>query len=83
MTNSYPKWGPLAESANGSTYYWLVFSSTRLGNPQLYITSVVKTGATIATYGSIYLWNQPASENNHTPACGDYTFKVPPVIIPK
>lgn len=82
VTNSWPKWGPTALSANGSTYYWLVFSSTRsvAGNPQLYITSVVETGGTIATHGSIYLWNQPATEGNHTPAWD--TFKVPPVPPP-
>jgi WD40-like Beta Propeller Repeat len=78
ITNSWPKWGPAALQANGSTYYWLVFSSTRsaAGNPQLYITSVVVTGDAVHTHGSIYLWNQPADENNHTPAWD--TFKVPP-----
>jgi hypothetical protein len=82
VTNSWPKWGPTALVGNGSTYYWLVFSSTRSsgGNPQLYITSVVQTGSTIATHGSLYLWNQPATENNHTPAWD--TFKVPPVPPP-
>jgi hypothetical protein len=76
VTNSWPKWGPTALSANGSTYYWLVFSSTRSAamNPQLYITSVVLTGSQIETHGSLYLWNQPATENNHTPAWD--TFKV-------
>lgn len=82
MTNSWPKWGPTALTANGSTYYWLVFSSTRsdAGNPQLYITSIVESGGKIATHGSIYLWNQPATENNHTPAWD--TFKVPKVPPP-
>jgi Tol biopolymer transport system component len=77
ITNSWPKWGPVALQADASTYYWLVFSSTRPGNPQLYITAVVEKGGKIATYGSIYLWNQPATENNHTPAWD--TFKgLPP-----
>jgi hypothetical protein len=88
VTNSWPKWGPTALMGNGSTYYWLVFSSTRYdglftgapGGPQLFITSVVRTGSKIATHGSLYLWNQPASENNHTPAWD--TFKVPPVPPP-
>ena len=77
ITNSWPQWGPVAQQALGSTYYWLVFSSTRSTamNPQLYVTSVVQTGTKIATHGSIYLWNQPATENNHTPAWD--TFKVP------
>jgi hypothetical protein len=78
ITNSWPKWGPVALQANGSTYYWLVFSSTRStgGLPQLFITSVVVTAGKVATHGSIYLWNQPATEGNHTPAWD--TFKVPP-----
>jgi hypothetical protein len=79
ITNSWPKWGPAALQANGSTYYWLVFSSTRSpgGLPQLFITGVVVTGTKVETHGSIYLWNQPATEGNHTPAWD--TFKVPPV----
>jgi hypothetical protein len=84
ITNSWPKWGPVAQQANGSTYYWLVFSSTRSpgGLPQLFITSVVVTGKKVATHGAIYLWNQPATEGNHTPAWD--TFKVPPAGgIPK
>jgi hypothetical protein len=81
VTNSWPKWGPTALMGNGNTYYWLVFSSTRgAGNPQLFITSVVQTGSQIATHGALYLWNQPATENNHTPAWD--TFKVPPVPPP-
>jgi len=78
VTNSWPKWGPTVLQANGSAYYWLVFSSTRStsGDPQLYITSVVQTGSTIATHGSLYLWNQPPTENNHTPAWD--TFQVQP-----
>lgn len=28
------------------------------------------------TYASIYLWNQPENENNHTPAWD--VFKIPP-----
>jgi hypothetical protein len=78
VTNSWPKWGPVAQSANGSTYYWLVFSSTRdaAQNPQLYVTGVVVTGTKVETHGAIYLWNQPSTENNHTPAWD--TFNVPP-----
>lgn len=78
VTNSWPKWAPQATAADdGKTYYFLIFSSTRGdgGNPQLYITGVVRDGAKINTYSSIYLWNQPPAENNHTPAW-DY-FKIP------
>ena len=80
LGNSWPKWGPTALQANGNTYYWLIFSSKRLDPkaPQLYITSVVqKADGSLETHGSIYLWNQPVSEQNHTPAWD--TFKVPPV----
>jgi Tol biopolymer transport system component len=79
LGNSWPKWGPTALRANGNTYYWLIFSSKRLSPtiPQLYITSVVEhADGSLETHGAIYLWNQPATEQNHTPAWD--TFKVPP-----
>lgn len=80
VTNSWPKWAPSATTtADGRTFYWTVFSSTRdeNGNPQLYVSPVVvdKQGK-ITTYAALYLWNQPASENNHTPAWD--VFKIPP-----
>jgi hypothetical protein len=80
ITNSWGKWGPTAYQANGSTYYWLVFSSKRSGAgvAQLYITSLVQAAdGTLTTHGAIYLWNQPSTESNHTPAWD--TFKVPVV----
>ncbi|HXX66756.1 MAG TPA: hypothetical protein VEK07_06230 [Polyangiaceae bacterium] len=33
VTNSWPKWSPESPSCGGKTYYWLIFSSTRLGYP--------------------------------------------------
>ncbi|HEY8087845.1 MAG TPA: hypothetical protein VIF09_08370, partial [Polyangiaceae bacterium] len=80
ITNSWAKWGPTALQANGDTYYWVVFSSKRAssGTPQLYITSLVQAAdGTLTTHGAIYLWNQPASESNHTPAWD--TFQVAPI----
>src|SRR6202021_1746158 len=64
ITNSWGKWGPTAYEANGSTYYWLVFSSKRAGTAaQLYITSLVRAAdGTPTTHGALYLWNQPATE---------------------
>jgi hypothetical protein len=55
-----------------------VFSSTRDpgGNPQLYVTPIVVEGGKVSTYHALYLWNQPATENNHTPAWD--VFKIPP-----
>ena len=72
VTNSWPKWAPGETAVNGKTVYWLTFSSTRTGNPQLYVTPVLYDGATISTFPALYLWNQPAAENNHTPAWDDF-----------
>ncbi len=83
VTNSWPKWSPQAQTVNGKTYYWTIFSSTRGegGNPQLYVTAVVKEGSTLTTYPALYLWNQPPGENNHTPAWD--VFEIPPVPPPR
>ena len=74
VTNSWPKWAPGTADVAGSRYYWLTFSSTRSvgGNPQLYVTPVIDDGATLHTYPALYLWNQPADENNHTPAWDNF-----------
>jgi hypothetical protein len=86
VTNSWAKWSPSAEYVPvlQKTYYWVVFSSTRYptgpaqGSPQLFISAVVvDMQGNATTYGSLYLWNQPPSEHNHTPAW-DY-FRIPPV----
>jgi hypothetical protein len=70
VTNSWPKWSPQVGDAGGRRYYWMIFSSRRDGgNPQLFMTSVVvNDNGEKSTYGAVYLWNQPADENNHTPA---------------
>jgi hypothetical protein len=77
ITNSWPKWAPRVEAANGRRYYWLVFSSKRGGSvPQLYVTPmVVAADASVQTFAALYLWNQPEGEGNHTPAW-EY-FKIP------
>ena len=33
VTNSWPRWSPEHPSCNGKTYYWLIFSSSRLNIP--------------------------------------------------
>jgi hypothetical protein len=85
VTNSWAKWSPSAQYVPvlHDTYYWLVFSSTRYpsgpaqDSPQLFITSVVvDSQGNVTTHGSLYLWNQPPGEHNHTPAW-DY-FQIPP-----
>jgi hypothetical protein len=78
ITNSWPKWSPVASSASGKTYYWLIFSSTRSGNPQLYVAAVVQDEVgLITTTPALYLWNQPATENNHTPAWDTFSIPLP------
>jgi hypothetical protein len=74
VTNSWPKWAPGVSEANGKSYYWLTFSSTRgpTSKPQLYVTAVVDDGVTQTTFPALYLWNQPANESNHTPAWDNF-----------
>ncbi len=80
VTNSWAKWAPsVGKTKDGRSFYWIVFSSTRdeNGNPQLYVSPVVVDGkGKVTTYPALYLWNQPADENNHTPAWD--VFKIPP-----
>lgn len=80
LTNSWPKWSPDATTVGNRTFYWLTFSSRRAaGNPQLYVAGLVVEGgevnAKVTTYPALYLWNQPAGENNHTPAWD--VFQIP------
>jgi hypothetical protein len=81
ITNSWPKWSPEAVPHGNKTVYWLTFSSRRdeMMNPQLYVTAVVVDNSELTqkvqTYAALYLWNQPATENNHTPAWD--VFQIP------
>lgn len=79
--NSWAKWSPEVGAAEGSLYYWIIFSSYRydISPPrgQLYMAAVVMSEAQTATYPAIYLWNQDPTTSNHTPAWD--TFKIPPV----
>jgi len=79
ITNSWPKWSPTVSTSGDTTYYWMTFSSTRAagGLPQLYVTAVtVDKSGTITTYPSLYLWNQPDVEGNHTPAWDEFQIVV-------
>ncbi len=83
LTNSWPKWAPNSTTVGGSTYYWLTFSSKRndvatTGNPaQLYVTPIVVDGqGNLTTYPALYLWNQPGSDGNHTPAWVNFTIPI-------
>jgi hypothetical protein len=77
INNSWGKWSPDVATFNGSTYYWIVFSSWRQGGTdtngdpiaQLFMTAIVKSATgLIETYPAVYLWNQPANVSNFTPA---------------
>jgi hypothetical protein len=87
INNNWPKWSPqVSPAVNGKTYYWLIFSSWRegahypTGGPiaQLYMTAVTtdEFGPT-TNYPAVYLWNQPATSSNHTPAWD--MFQIPDV----
>jgi len=80
IENSWPKWAPEAtvDNATGKTYYWVTFSSTRTGGiPQLFVTPVVDDGSgTLETYPALYLWNQPATDHNHTPAWDNFQLVI-------
>ena len=87
INNSWPKWSPQVETSGNRTYYWLIFSSWRDGNhystggpiAQLYMTAVTMDEINIQTnYPAIYLWNQPATSSNHTPAWD--RFQIPDVM---
>jgi hypothetical protein len=85
INNSWAKWSPEVQTANGKTYYWLIFSSWRegqvasTGSPiaQLYVTGVVRDETGLNSYSAIYLWNQPADISNFTPAWD--VFQIPAV----
>jgi hypothetical protein len=79
LGNDWAKWSPHAVSANGKTYYWLTFSSSRSGQAQLFVTGLVLQAGTMTTYPAVYLWNQPSDESNHTPCWDDW--QIPPVPI--
>jgi hypothetical protein len=80
--------------SNGNIYYWMIFSSNRFNPKpmtvsnsgrtntvyvsQLYITAVVKTELGYQTYPAIYLYNQPPTRLNTTPAWQDFNI---PIVI--
>jgi hypothetical protein len=91
VQNTWPKWAPNPAGAtpgttapqviNGTTYYWVTFSSTRsvtaAGKEQLYVAGItVDANGTLQNYAPIYLWNQSDEVNNLIPAWG--AFSIPP-----
>ena len=81
--NSWAKWSPEVGSAEGSRYYWLIFSSYRydISPPrgQLYMSAVVvtETGG-LTTFPAVYLWNQDLTTSNHTPSWEEFQFPIIP-----
>jgi hypothetical protein len=75
VANSWPKWSPTVELIGSTRYYWLTFSSKRQpgGTPQIYVVpATAEPNGTLTTYPAIYLWNQPSTERNHTPAWDEF-----------
>jgi hypothetical protein len=57
VTNSWPRWSPQTTSCNAKTYYWLIFSSSRLNTP-FTISSTAKnfkTGMADGATSQLYL----------------------------
>ena len=77
VTNDWPKWSPHVAAANGKSYYWLTFSSSRSGRAQLFVTGIIASGNSLTLTPALYLWNQPVDEGNHTPSWDDW--QIPPV----
>lgn len=83
--NSWPKWSPDVGTDNGTKYYFIVFSSSRNNGTKrfgarLYLTPVVvDTAGNITTYSALYLWNQPETEDNHSPAWD--TLLIPDEVV--
>jgi hypothetical protein len=87
INNSWPKWSPQVETSGNRTYYWLIFSSWREGGKyptggpiaQLFMTAVTTDEINVYTnYPAVYLWNQPTTSSNHTPAWD--RFQIPDVM---
>ncbi|MFI5290056.1 MAG: hypothetical protein ACHQ17_10425, partial [Polyangia bacterium] len=78
VTNSWPKWSPNVQTIGARTFYWITFSSTRGdgGNPQIYVAPVVIENGQVKSYPALYLWNQPADQNNHTPAWDNFQIPI-------
>jgi len=82
VNNHFAKWAPKRAEYEGQVYYWLIYSSNKLGLPpvtatkgdnqthevsQLYLTAITLKDGKYKTYHSVYLWNQPTDSVNTTP----------------
>lgn len=72
VTNSWAKWAPAVLEADGATWYFVTFSSTRYNNvAQVYVAPISTKGDAITTYPAIRLPGQDPATSNHTPAWVD------------
>jgi hypothetical protein len=53
VNNHWPKWAPDATSANGRTYYWIIFSSNRYGLPP--VTSTAGSSPQTVEVSQLYI----------------------------
>jgi hypothetical protein len=93
INNHFPRWAPATASWQGRTYYWVIFSSNRVGLPkqtssydnstheisQLFLSAVTLENGQYKTYRSIYLWNQPTDTVNTTPVWD--IINIPPARV--
>jgi hypothetical protein len=91
VNNVWPRWSPAVQGFGGLTYYFIIFSSNRMGltakstymsSPvpivQLYVATVtIDELQQVVIYPAIYLWNQKTDRMNLTPAWS--TFTIPPI----
>jgi hypothetical protein len=62
VTNSWPRWSPEYPTCDGKTYYWLIFSSSRLGIPFGNGSTTKSNLATIFKHGMPTYTNEPTSQ---------------------
>ena len=61
VTNSWPRWSPEYPTCDGKTYYWLIFSSSRLGIPFGNQVNPTNLAAIFKNGGPTYT-NEPTSQ---------------------
>jgi hypothetical protein len=95
VQNTWPKWAPnplvngapaSEKDADGNTYYWLIFSSTRRpGNrEQLYVAGLMQdTAGAIHSYPAIRVPSQSYLVNNLIPSWGDFSIGPGTTLPPK
>jgi WD40 repeat protein len=60
VNNHWPKWSPDAQSANGTKFYWMIFSSNRYGTPA--VTASNSGMTTVVQVSQLYMTAVTVSE---------------------